>query len=258
MSAMTSALMPANLLKVWESGVPSSSTMRGLLLLGLACPQGTADELMHTRIGHRDAQLLSLRETLFGPHLACLLDCPTCGQPIELDFAVDDVRANHAAPDDVCEIKADGGTLRFRLPCSADLLALEAQGDTAHPAHAERWLLSRCWLPAPDDAAATGMPMAMAPPDWRDDQVQAAVEAMALRDPQAEVLLDVVCPACQAPSSHLFDIVGHLWRELDHWARGMLRQVHAIAARYGWSEADILAMGQARRRAYLDLIGYAG
>jgi hypothetical protein len=52
-----------------------------------------------------------------------------------------------------------------------------------------------------------------------------------------------------------FDIVSHLWTELDAWARRMLREVHALAATYGWSEAEILRMSATRRRAYLDLIG---
>jgi hypothetical protein len=243
-------LSPANLLKVWENGAPASSAMRGLLLLGLACPQATADELLQTRIGQRDAWLLTLRETLFGHRLACLFDCPACGQPIELDFAVDDIRVAHAPPDAVCQFEADGRALRFRLPCMADLLAMEGLKDLAL---AERRLLQRCWLQAPAEAMAQTMPAELS-----EAQMQAVVEAMALQDPQAEVLLDVSCPACQASASHLFDIVGHLWLELDHWARGMLRQVHAIAARYGWAEDHILAMGRARRQAYLDLIGYAG
>lgn len=244
-----SALTPAHLLSVWESGAPSSAAARGLLLLGLARPQASAEALLLTSVGCRDAWLLSLRETLFGTQLNCLLDCPRCTQAIELDFRVDDIRSSHADSDAVCTVPSrEGQAMQFRLPNCADLMALDKMPDLRQ---AERHLLSLCRLP--DKSADQGPGIELS-----DSEVQATMDAMALLDPQAEILLDVVCPACQTASTHLFDIVGHLWRELDHWARGMLRQVHAIAARYGWSEAHILNMGHARRQVYLDLIGYAG
>lgn len=241
-----SDLTPAILLKVWECGAPASPTLRGLLLMGLAWPEATRDELLQAPIGHRDARLLSVRETLFGHQVACLMDCPACSHAIQLDFQIEQVRATHALSDKVCEVEVEGRQLRFRLPCSADLLALEGCTDAVL---AERALLRRCRLDAGDGATPAS--------ELDDALAETAASTMALADPQAEVLLDVDCPACRTRSSHLFDIVDHLWRELDHWARGLLGQVHAIAARYGWSEDSILALSRTRRQAYLDLIGFA-
>ena len=34
-----------------------------------------------------------------------------------------------------------------------------------------------------------------------------------------------------------------------------LAEVHALAAAYGWTEAEVLALSAARRRAYLELVG---
>jgi len=78
---------------------------------------------------------------------------------------------------------------------------------------------------------------------------------MSEADPQAEILLEVSCPACSYVSPAPFDIVPHLWAELDAWAKRMLREVHSLAVVYGWSEAEILRMSAARRRIYLDLTG---
>jgi hypothetical protein len=49
--------------------------------------------------------------------------------------------------------------------------------------------------------------------------------------------------------------VSFLWSEIHSWAQRLLRDVHAIAAAYGWREGDILAMNPLRRQAYLELIG---
>lgn len=238
-------LDPRNLLRVWERGVAASPARRGLLLMQLALPQVDGSALMQASIGHRDAWLLNLRETLFGADVACLLLCPACAQCIELAFRVSDIRAPHASPGERCDVRVEGVPMQFRLPTSADLLAIEGETDAAA---AELLLLRRCWVARPD-AAQADLPSELVP------QARiAAAAAMGEIDRQAEVLLDLACPACGHRNTRLFDIVDHLWRELDRWACGLLRKVHALASRYGWSEASVLGMSPARRQAYLDLI----
>ena len=236
------------LLSVWERGLGASPAMRGLLLFGAALPEVDGDALMDASIGHRDAWLLSLREALFGAGIECLLPCPACAQRIELDFRVDDIRAPHARPGQLCEVQAGATGLRFRLPTSADLLASEGQHDAQA---AELLVLQRCW------AGTVEAPRSPMPQAFAADVVSAAADAMGEADRQAEVLLDLACPACGHRSRQLFDIAAHLWCELDHWARRMLQKVHVLAGRYGWSEDCILGMSAARRQAYLDLIGAA-
>lgn len=239
---------PRSLLRVWESGVHASPAMRGLLLLGAALPAVESNSLMHASIGHRDAWLLSLREALFGDRLECLLPCPACGERIELDFCVSDIRAPHAQPQHLCDVAADWATMRFRVPTSADLLAIEGERDAQA---AERMLFQRLWT------GTVETPHAEFPPTCLVEVADAVTHAISEADRQAEVLLELVCPACGKQTQQLFDIAGHLWCELDHWARGLLHKVHALACRYGWSEDCILGMSTARRQAYLALIGVA-
>ena len=84
------------LLHAWESGAARSAPIRALLMLAVAAPQEPPDALAELSVGHRNAELLSLRERLFGPTVDGLTRCPSCDESIQLTFAVDDVRAEHA------------------------------------------------------------------------------------------------------------------------------------------------------------------
>ena len=71
-------------------------------------------------------------------------------------------------------------------------------------------------------------------------------------DPQAEVQLDLSCPACGYCWKMMFDIVSFFWSEICAQARRLLREVHTLARAYGWREADILSLSTARRHFYLE------
>ena len=78
---------------------------------------------------------------------------------------------------------------------------------------------------------------------------------MAELDPQAEILLDLVCPACDAAFRTLLDIGDYFYRELQGRAGYLYQDVHLLALHYHWSEREILALSRRKRRLYLDLIG---
>lgn len=232
------------LLRVWEQGAGRTPTVRALLLLTAIAPDNDSEALAHWNIGQRDRLLLNLRDALFGPEIHCLTDCTRCGEAIELDFRIEDIRVPHGEAGRPYHAAANGYEVQFRLPDSTDLLALEGE----FPAQAERRLLERCVLGARTrngDVAVATLP---------DEILSAVSQGMSEADPQAEVLLEVACPACSSVSPAPFDIVSHLWTEIDAWARRILREVHTLALVYGWSEAEILRMSTTRRRAYLDLI----
>jgi hypothetical protein len=79
-------------------------------------------------------------------------------------------------------------------------------------------------------------------------------EQMALADPQANIMMNLSCPACAHEWETQFDIVGYLWTEIDNWARHVLQDIAALAFAFGWSESQILALSPQRRRLYLDII----
>ena len=77
---------------------------------------------------------------------------------------------------------------------------------------------------------------------------------MAEVDPQANLQLDLSCPACGHRWQVLFDIGSFFWSELNAWAQRLLAEVHVLASAYGWREADILNLSPSRRQFYLGLI----
>ncbi|MCA1553916.1 MAG: phage baseplate protein, partial [Chloroflexi bacterium] len=127
---MMRALSAPELLDVWERGLPLHPVERGLALLAAASPDQTWDALAALSIGERNARLLTLREWTVGSQLTSLATCPVCGEKLELNFDVSDIRATSQAPDELL-LQLDGEPLRFRLPNSRDLLAIARERDVS-------------------------------------------------------------------------------------------------------------------------------
>jgi hypothetical protein len=237
----------AALLVAWERGRSQAPVERGLTLLAAACPGTPVDELAQRPVGRRDGELLALRRRLFGSRLTALSGCPACRARLEFAFDVEDVEVEGAAAQaGGFGLRVDGFELRFRLPDSLDLLHALTEDE---PETCRRLLLDRCLLAArqgEQDRAAAELPVAVA------DRL---AEAMAEVDPQADVRLALACPACGEQWQATFDIVAFLWSELAAWAERTVRDVHALASAYGWSESELLAMHPERRRLYLELTG---
>jgi len=85
--------------------------------------------------------------------------------------------------------------------------------------------------------------------------VQQALAALAESDPLAEVTMAVGCPSCASVVSARLDIGSHLWARIDADVHQGLREVAALTRAFHWGEAEILAMNDRRRRAYLELLG---
>lgn len=240
------ALSAAALLDVWDQGMGVPQARRALSLLSAAEPGTQPADLAELPVGERDSRLLTLREWTFGPHLAGRAECPECAMPLDLSFEVSDIRASpDAEPEESFVVEADGYRAEFRLPNSRDLLALEGLPAVED---ARQALLASCILSIrlPESAE----PSAPLP----DALVAAIVGSMADADPQADVLLALTCPLCKHGWQESFDIVSFFWDELDAWAYRMMREVHSLAAAYGWGEAEILALSPRRRQFYLELV----
>jgi len=232
------------MLDSWERGVARGMVDRGLILLALTDPEADEAALAALPIGARERRLLELRAAAFGPRLTGLVACEACGEQLELALGVDELCAAGAAGDADLTLVADGYALSLRLPDSADLRAAAA----APPDAAASLLLRRCVVRAERDGAPAdpeNLPAAL---------LAAAGDRLADADPLADLRFALTCVGCghvwQAP----FDAAAFVWAELDAWAARMLREVHTLAAAYGWSERDILRLGAARRARYLDMV----
>lgn len=248
MSATTATDITATLLQAWETLHGASTTERSLGLLGAVWPELSDAQWRQVSIGDRDACLFLLQESLFGAALQTVASCPGCGERLESRFTVRDVctpPAQLPQPREPVELRHGGYRVRFRLPCSDDLLGLPAAADTEAAAAT---LLQRCVIEAHRDKKA------MTPQTLPKALQQRVANAMAEQDPLADLQMAVHCPDCGHLWSATLDIAAYLWGELDDWAQDLLAEVHQLARQYAWSERDILGMSPVRRRFYLDLV----
>lgn len=229
-------LSAQELLDAWERGLAEPPVRRALILLAAACPEIAPEDLARESVGRRDARLLTLREWTFGPRLVSLASCPLCAERLETAFDVAEIRVD-SHEEGPLKLTVSRGELTFRLPNSADLLALT----TGSLDGARRRLLDRCLLDAGAD-------------DLSEEDLLAVARRMAEADPQGDIELSLSCPACGHSWLAPFDIASYFWTEVDAWARVLLHEIHLLASAYGWREADILALSPWRRRSYLELI----
>ncbi len=239
-------LSASELLDVWERALTQQPVERALGLLGAACPEISPDALAHLSIGRRDAALLTLRAWTFGARMAGVISCARCGDRLDLalDLAGLPLSSFGAAPPEV-SLELAGYEIRFRPPNSADLAACAGLDLAAIRAQ----LLARCVIEARSESrpvAADHLP---------EHCAQAIMERMAEADPQADIQVDISCPACNHRWRQTFDIVSFFWSEIDAWARRLLREVHSLALAYGWSESEILELSPRRRQFYLEMVG---
>jgi len=240
------ALGAQALLQAWEQAQPLHPLQRADVLLGLAWPEVAPTAWGTLPIGTRDAHLFTLFEAWFGATLDLRVDCPACGEALELALRTTDLRPE--PPDagaSIPPLQCDGYELAYRLPGSDDLVALL---DTDDPDTAMARLLDRCVL----QARRAGMPVAAAalPPPV----IERLQQNMAVRDSGADLRVVLACPACGHGFDRRFDIGAMLWDTLDDWAERTLGEVHTLASAYGWSEPQVLSLGAARRQRYIAMV----
>jgi len=124
-----------------------------------------------------------------------------------------------------------GGTITVRHPTPADLALL------ARTPNAEETQLARILLvgETPDD------------PGWEERVQQALTEA----DRLADLELNATCPECGTPIAVALILEVFLMQELARESARLMDKIHTLAMAYHWSEPDILALPENRRRHYL-------
>jgi hypothetical protein len=235
--SLARTLEDSRLLDLWDRGRNRHPVDRGVLMLGAAFPGTPYEQLADLSVGARDAALLGLRRALFGGRLDAFVSCPQCDE--RLEFALDSELLTGAPP--AADASVQAGDYRFRMPTSRDLAV--AVGDR-EPDRVARKLAELCLLQADGD---------LPPPDWSEALLDDVEAGMSLADPQGDLQAAVTCAACGHAWSEPFDIAQFLWEEIEARAIRLLHDVDALARSYGWTEPEVLALGPARRAAYIDL-----
>ena len=231
------------LLALWERTLAQGTAARDDALLQ-AMPD--ASDPPRT-LGERNARLLALHAQLFGDELALLSHCPACGSAAQ--FSADcaalaaQVPATRAAASPH-RLEAQGHSIEFRLPDSADIAAASGAADVDEFA---RELLLRCVLACMRDGARVPVHELPAP------LLDALSQRMEALDPAASLSFELACPQCSTPWEARLDVGQLLWQKLQAAAERVLLDVDALARAYGWTEPEVLRLSPTRRAAYLQL-----
>ena len=235
-------LSSAAVLDLWEQGVNRHPVDRALLLLQYACPEESFESLCDWPLGARDARLLALRRATFGDRIESYAECPDCRNGLEFDLSCEGLVVSAATSRSIwTTVEQDGRSWELRGPNSRDLADAAAATDLEA---ARRLILSRC-------VRGAGRPVDEA--GWTDELQQALTVRLSEVDPLAEILIDLSCQVCGRQWQNLFDVVGFLWHEIQTRGRRLLQEVDLLARTYGWTEGEILRLGEQRRSLYMGM-----
>ena len=234
-------LTSAELIQLWERGHEMPPARRAVALAEAAAAGQDGPAAADLPIGDRDHRLMLLRGRLFGPRVSGQDSCAECGTVLDVSFDLGALAAGHAPARTPVTVRVGKRMLRCRPLTTADLIAAaEADGPGFRAG-----LLARC-VTGSDGQPATDLPApAMAK----------VMSALSAADPLADVRLAVTCGECGHQWDITFDIASFLWTEICAAVERLLSDVHVLARAYGWSEAEVLAVGPRRRQYYLQAVG---
>jgi hypothetical protein len=264
----TAAVPPAQaLLVAWESAVGAAPALRGAVVVDVLLGAGSDGTGALDLPLPRTAALAARCHTdLFGARVDGVLTCAGCGALMEVPVRLDelfeavgsdpqpggDVDSGSAAEPAVATGAAPGADLDpdrepdpdpgagrvtpgVRCPTARDMVAVAAAPDGVVE------LIRRC---------APGLdPHTLTPAEVR--AVDRALEAVAA---PALPVVRASCPDCALEVRAVVDAPALLWQRVEETVPRLLEDVARLAGAFGWSEADVLALGPRRRAAYLRLV----
>lgn len=231
MRTLTSSIV----LDLWERGSALHPLDRGLLFLAALFPELPDHAFADWPLGRRNRVLADCHRALFGPRLEGSAACLECGENLEFQMDARVLTCGEQLSGECIEARGQ----HFRLPTTRDLVQVTEERNAAAGA---RRLLDICRVDASGNES------------WSQEDIEEVGERMAEADPLAETQLAFRCPTCGHEWSESFDIVQFFWAEMDAAAKRLLYEVHTLAAAYGWSEAEILALSDRRRSCYLGMV----
>lgn len=199
--------------------------------------------------GDRKHLALRLRAALFGDRLTLIARCPapSCQELADVDLSISDLLVDRAAPaPEHIEVQVAEGTARLREPTGEDDEVVTSFGGEWTDRSALLW--SRL-------VQLEGKPIS--PAGWlglSKKSRHTLALALAEQTSAPDLLLLSRCPECEAWLEVGLDPFALLGRELAHSGARLEAEVHCLAFRYHWSEADILSLPRTRRWRYLELL----
>ena len=178
--------------------------------------------------------------------LSLVVQCPGegCGQLLDLSLALDDLLAlqRKAESRDLLEW-CDGSTrLQIRRPTGGDQRTWRSTA-FENSAEAQREIVRSLIVAGTETIDEAAL-------DW----IQALDAELAAFDPLVAFNIRVACTECGRENEWPVELEEIALRELAKIHGQLLRDVHRLAARYHWSEAEVFEVAPERRARYLALI----
>jgi hypothetical protein len=239
-------LTSAELVQLWEIGQGMPPAQRAATLAE-AAGDGTGPPAVDLPLGDRDHRLMVLRCELFGTQISGLDTCGQCGADLDVTFDLGPLVTGPPATSAPVNVRWEDTVLHCRVVTTADMIAAAGAGI---PDFGDI-LFSRCVTVAAADGRGDPVPVTGLP----GPAAAEVMTALAAADPLADVRLAVTCGECGHQWDVTFDIASFLWTEICAAVERILGEVHVLAVAYGWSEAEVLAVGPRRRQYYLEAVG---
>jgi len=209
------------------------------LLAACAAP-ADAGHWWQRPVGERISALLALLRDREGTGtVASTIRCeaPGCGARLEIDLPLAPLAVAPPPSPTIAVARDEGDPLELRRPTGDDLRAWR----TLRPGSREQAVMAMLAC-----LSVSGEP--------RAEDAAPAAEALAEADPLVAFTVVCACPTCGHEAEYEIDLEGLALQRLAAHQRALLRDVHTLASRYGWSEAQILALTPGRRARYRELI----
>lgn len=210
---------------------------------GISTAEALAGYWWEATIGRRIAALVHLvamteRSASLAVTVAC--DSIGCRAPLEMAIPLEAIASHGSAPERFPVGLANGREVIVRPPVGADQRAWR-----------QRQYGSR------DEAVAAMLESLLVEGNVADAEprdIDVIAEALAERDPLVAFTIAYDCPCCGASSETAIDLERLAIQRLIAFQQGLLKDVHALASRYGWTETEVLAIPAPRRARYRALI----
>lgn len=239
------ALAGIQLLALWERAAGRHPIDRAVDTIAAAFPDFDVESIRLLPLGERDIALLKVRRATVGDTLEARAACPTCDAEVELAVSCMDLVSGHEPTLTTWTLTEQGYRLVLRPLNSLDAAAAAT---ATNPDAARSVLLARAVVEATRGRHAVD---AAELPTSVVDEIS---RSLGERDPGADLVLEFRCPDCKSNWSDSLDVASFVTAELSAAGRRLLGEIDLLARAYGWPEPDILALGDARRAAYVALV----
>jgi hypothetical protein len=224
--------------------------------------------------GDRVALILNIRKIVFGDRISCTAACSSCKELLTFDLSVSELlEPMKADPKKEYPLLVEGYSIKIRPITGVDLELLilssleddnnnnktqENNGnisdvsETAKEKKASNFDLNGMTEKLVRSSITFSDPPL--PQILSNDFIKAVSSKLEEIDPQANMVLELKCIACQNVFQTNFNAEQFILSEIDSRAKQLYREVHWIAFHYHWEENSILSLPLRRRKFYLELI----